>query len=304
MIRQSAFGTTGTAAAPFNLGRTATHEIGHWLNLRHIWGDDGTGCSGDDFVADTPNCAGPNTGVPAFPHVTCRNGPNGDLFQNYMDYTDDAGMFMFTGGQVARMQACLDADRPSIGFQKPGPKLKIADDPITLKFSDEVDPVTLKFSDDPVTLKFSDDGGSLKFRDDPIPTLKFRDDIPKLRILDEGIPKLPAADIPDIPRRPIEEFPINQIGQIGQQFGRGGATPFVLSTPHHSQAWSRSFPDAFQQQLAALGQQIAQYEQLLQQFQQAQLAGQWTAQDAEAFAELSAAYTALVQEYERLTAGG
>ena len=43
-----AFGTTGTAAAPFDLGRTATHEIGHWLNLFHIWGDDGTGCSGND----------------------------------------------------------------------------------------------------------------------------------------------------------------------------------------------------------------------------------------------------------------
>src|SRR5207244_12905730 len=52
VILQSAFGTTGTAAPPFNLGRTATHEIGHWLNLHHIWGDDGTGCSGSDFVDD------------------------------------------------------------------------------------------------------------------------------------------------------------------------------------------------------------------------------------------------------------
>ena len=58
VILDTAFGTTGTAAAPFNLGRTATHEIGHFLNLRHIWGDDGNGCTGDDFVADTPNRAG------------------------------------------------------------------------------------------------------------------------------------------------------------------------------------------------------------------------------------------------------
>ncbi|GAA3039712.1 hypothetical protein GCM10020000_17610 [Streptomyces olivoverticillatus] len=54
VILHSAFGTGGTAAAPFDLGRTATHEVGHWLNLFHIWGDDGTGCSGSDFVADTP----------------------------------------------------------------------------------------------------------------------------------------------------------------------------------------------------------------------------------------------------------
>ena len=99
------FGTIGTATAPFNKGRTATHEVGHWLNLRHIWGDDGTGCTGSDQVTDTPNAAGPNYGCPAFPTVTCSNGPNGDMFMNYMDYTDDACMFMFSSGQVSRMQA-------------------------------------------------------------------------------------------------------------------------------------------------------------------------------------------------------
>ncbi|MEG1324233.1 MAG: M43 family zinc metalloprotease [Janthinobacterium sp.] len=115
VILQSAFGTSGTAAPPFHLGRTATHEIGHWLNLNHIWGDDGTGCSGTDNVADTPNQGGPNTGQPSFPHISCSNGPNGDMFMNYMDYVDDPAMFMFTAGQVARMQACLDGPRASIG---------------------------------------------------------------------------------------------------------------------------------------------------------------------------------------------
>jgi len=115
VITHTGFGTTGTAAAPFNLGRTATHEIGHWLNLRHIWGDDGNGCNGSDFADDTPNQAGPNTGRPSFPHVTCNNGPNGDMFMNYMDYTDDAGMFMFTADQVTRMQAVLDHERASLG---------------------------------------------------------------------------------------------------------------------------------------------------------------------------------------------
>ncbi|GGX84813.1 zinc metalloprotease [Massilia dura] len=113
---QSAFGTTGTAAAPFDLGRTTTHEIGHWLDLFHIWGDDGTGCSGSDNVADTPNQGGANTGAPTFPHVSCNNGPNGDMYMNYMDYVDDRAMVMFTAGQVARMQACLDGVRASIGL--------------------------------------------------------------------------------------------------------------------------------------------------------------------------------------------
>jgi hypothetical protein len=117
VILHTGFGTTGTAAAPFDLGRTATHEIGHWLNLFHIWGDDGTGCNGTDEVDDTPNAAGPNFGVPTFPHVTCSNGPDGDMFVNYMDYTDDAGMVMFTAGQVVRGQATLDGPRASIGSE-------------------------------------------------------------------------------------------------------------------------------------------------------------------------------------------
>jgi hypothetical protein len=103
----SGFGTNGTAAAPFHLGRTATHEVGHYLNLFHIWGDDGTGCGGTDEVADTPNQGGANTGTPTFPHVTCGNGPNGDLFYDYMDYSDDAALVMFTHGQATRMEACL-----------------------------------------------------------------------------------------------------------------------------------------------------------------------------------------------------
>ncbi|MGZ4864565.1 MAG: zinc metalloprotease [Halobacteriota archaeon] len=118
VILHSAFGTTGTAAAPnnnYNKGRSATHEIGHWLNLYHIWGDDGTGCGGSDEVDDTPNQAGPNYGSPAFPKISCDNGPNGDMFMNYMDYTDDAAMHMFTADQVTRMQATLDGARAKIG---------------------------------------------------------------------------------------------------------------------------------------------------------------------------------------------
>ena len=113
VINYRAFGTNGTAEAPFNKGRTATHEVGHYLNLRHIWGDT-PDCSGSDQVADTPNCAGPNFGAPAFPVITCNNGPNGDMFVNYMDYTDDAAMFMFTAQQVLRMRTTLDTARSGL----------------------------------------------------------------------------------------------------------------------------------------------------------------------------------------------
>ncbi len=93
------FGTIGTATAPFNLGRTATHEVGHWLNLRHIWGDGG--CSVDDFVADTPLSDAANYGC-ASGHVSCGST---DMVENYMDYSDDACMNLFTSGQSTRMDA-------------------------------------------------------------------------------------------------------------------------------------------------------------------------------------------------------
>ncbi len=113
VVDYRAFGTSGSAQAPFNLGRTATHEVGHYFNLRHIWGDT-EDCSGSDFVADTPNAAGPNYGTPTFPKVSCGNGPNGDMFMNYMDYVDDAAMFLFTAQQVVRMRAALDTARPAL----------------------------------------------------------------------------------------------------------------------------------------------------------------------------------------------
>ena len=92
-------GDMGTATAPFNLGRTATHEVGHWLNLYHIWGDGN--CNQDDQVADTPNSDAANFGC-ATGHQSCSST---DMVQNYMDYSDDACMNLFTSGQKTRMQA-------------------------------------------------------------------------------------------------------------------------------------------------------------------------------------------------------
>ena len=94
------FGTTGYVSAPFDEGRTVTHEVGHWLNLRHIWGDGR--CKQDDFVADTPSSDGPNYGCPSYPTVNCRSN---DQTMNYMDYTNDACMNMFSAGQKDRMRA-------------------------------------------------------------------------------------------------------------------------------------------------------------------------------------------------------
>ena len=107
------FGRTGTVTSPYNLGRTASHEVGHWLNLRHIWGD--ANC-GDDMVGDTPTQQTSNFSCPAFPHVTCSNGPNGDMFMNYMDYVDDACMQMFSNGQSQRMNALFASGGPRVGL--------------------------------------------------------------------------------------------------------------------------------------------------------------------------------------------
>lgn len=103
-------GVTG-ALSPYNKGRTATHEVGHWLWLLHIWGDDGTSCSGSDQCADTPNQADEHYGCPSGAQISCTNGPNGDMWMNYMDYTDDACMYMFTAGQKTRMWTILNSTR-------------------------------------------------------------------------------------------------------------------------------------------------------------------------------------------------
>ncbi|MEW6468173.1 MAG: M43 family zinc metalloprotease [Bacteroidota bacterium] len=109
-------GTTGSQP-PFNRGRTATHEVGHWLNLYHIWGDDGSACTGSDQVSDTPNQAGATGGCYTPGQVltdACSPSAPGKMWMNYMDYTDDACMYMFTNGQKARIQACMAGTRSAL----------------------------------------------------------------------------------------------------------------------------------------------------------------------------------------------
>ena len=101
-------GRGGSALAPFNLGRTGTHEVGHWFNLRHIWGDGP--CGFDDGVADTPPSNRANYYCP-IGVVRCQTQ---DMVQNYMDYTDDACMNIYTTGQKNRMQAALSGPRSGL----------------------------------------------------------------------------------------------------------------------------------------------------------------------------------------------
>ncbi len=106
VIHYSAFGSSDkgsfTLAYPYDKGRTATHEVGHWLGLRHIWGDGD--CSADDYCSDTPVADGPNIGCP----TGASSCGSLDMIENYMDYTNDACMNIFTLQQKERMQIVLE----------------------------------------------------------------------------------------------------------------------------------------------------------------------------------------------------
>ncbi len=115
------FGTMGTAVSPFNLGRTCTHEVGHWLGLYHTFQDGCKGsssatCSKDgDEVCDTPPTATENYGCPVTKN-SCRETPtdNIDMTMNYMDYVNDNCMYMFTTGQKTRILSFLNGTRSAI----------------------------------------------------------------------------------------------------------------------------------------------------------------------------------------------
>ncbi|HTL08391.1 MAG TPA: M43 family zinc metalloprotease [Chitinophagaceae bacterium] len=105
----------GGAYPTYNGGKTLTHETGHYFNLYHIWGDDSGTCSGTDFVDDTPNQGNSNTVCPTGIRTdNCTTSGNGIMYQNYMDYTYDECLVMFTTQQVDRMEAALTAFRPSL----------------------------------------------------------------------------------------------------------------------------------------------------------------------------------------------
>ena len=107
VVGSNYFGDTGYVSAPYDKGRTVTHEVGHYLNLRHIWGDGQ--CKQDDFVNDTPESNGPNYGCPSYPTENCRST---DMTMNYMDYTYDTCMYMFSEGQKSRLRTVFASGGP------------------------------------------------------------------------------------------------------------------------------------------------------------------------------------------------
>jgi len=103
VIQTNVFGNGPYLSAPFNKGRTLTHETGHWLGLKHLWGDS---VCGSDGIDDTPPQEGSSTGCPDFPKTSsCSINPYGDMFMDFMDFTDDACMNMFSTGQVREMRS-------------------------------------------------------------------------------------------------------------------------------------------------------------------------------------------------------
>lgn len=117
VVQYKYFGRVGTLTAPFNKGRTCTHEVGHYLGLDHLWGlgePNVSACGDDDGISDTPVQEKANYNCPSFPKTSCSNGPNGDMFMNYMDYVNDACMFMFSTGQKNRVASILNTARASL----------------------------------------------------------------------------------------------------------------------------------------------------------------------------------------------
>lgn len=112
VIDYEVFGKIGNLNASFNQGRTLTHELGHYFNLFHIWADEDN-CLASDSVEDTPTQRSATFGCPQHPKTSC--SPQGDMFMNYMDYSDDECLNMFTQGQRARILQILTSFRTTLG---------------------------------------------------------------------------------------------------------------------------------------------------------------------------------------------
>jgi PKD repeat protein len=191
VIRHDVCGSIGTVlTGPFsnNKGRTLTHEVGHWLGLRHIWGD---ATCGNDNVSDTPPHVTANNGCPPFPHNpnnSCGGGPNGEMYSNYMDYTDGSCQNIFTLGQSSNMTLVLNSIRtniwsasnltatgtdgspavtcaPTVDFYPWTPVMICAGDSIQLK--------DMSFNGQPTSRSWTTTGGSPSSSTDSMPWVRY-----------------------------------------------------------------------------------------------------------------------------------
>lgn len=158
-VLTSAFGGPGFATFfPYNLGRTLTHELGHYLGLRHIWDRDG--CNSDDGIADTPRQDTSHFGCPVHPRPSCGN--NGDMFMNYMDYTHDACMNAFTIGQINYMWSVLNGSRNSL--LTAGDRAFDQTEPLAINIVDRKNPSCADGFDGEISVSASGGVGNYRYR--------------------------------------------------------------------------------------------------------------------------------------------
>ena len=118
VMDRKSFGATGSASSGgfYNKGHTLTHEMGHFFGLLHIWGEEDESCTDSDEVEDTPNATGPYLGCPSGRQESCGVS---NMYQNFMDLTDDRCLAAFTHGQAMRMQATIDLFYPDLAWDAP-----------------------------------------------------------------------------------------------------------------------------------------------------------------------------------------
>ena len=159
---EAAAGETFYLSPPFDKGRTTTHEIGHFLNLIHIWGDGG--CGVDDLVDDTPESDDSNGGC----QIGSESCGSVDMVQNYMDYTDDACMNLFTEGQKNRMRAVLEPGGPRESLAQDLSPFTITLEPSNLEIiACSFDDITVNFD---IEIAMPDTTGDVTFSASGLPT--------------------------------------------------------------------------------------------------------------------------------------
>jgi hypothetical protein len=152
-ISYKGFGTLGGALYPqYAGGKTTVHEIGHWLGLRHIWGDDGDSdngnnntsayCSGSDAISDTPNSSEATFNCPVYPLVDGCTTSDGKMFMNYMDYSDDDCLYMFTEGQKTKMVSVINTTRIELKSSQACWPVGIFEPPVATEISVSPNPST------------------------------------------------------------------------------------------------------------------------------------------------------------------